>query len=395
MYGYIFPKFLRSVNATPPEIGIVSTVLPVSMALTLLPGGILSDKGYRRKLVIASWLLPAFAPPFFMVAEVANSWLYALPGVVMFGSSWIGVAAVQSYTSEAAPKGKRGLSFGILVSSGSIGLIPSPLIGGLVLDAYGFTTLFLLAFILYAVSVVMVLAIPRLDGDSRDNRDATSGGSDASSKRSGMRGLGRTESKRDATMKETEAGRESSVLRRLAPMLALSCLFMGFVYVGWSYVPLYLTDQYGFDYQSVQLMSAVLNLSSMVIVNVLGKFSDRCSSVNRISLALVPVVSLVLAYWVLLSTSNIAYLSASFVLMGSAGAIFPLLYSVVGELSAGKRVGRTYGVIGTFIYAAEATTPYIGGSLYAASNQLPFILTLTLSPLLFIAVYIARRKTHQ
>lgn len=84
----------------------------------------------------------------------------------------------------------------------------------------------------------------------------------------------------------------------------------------------------------------------------------------------------------------------SFILLGSVGSIFPLIYSTVGELSAEKRVGRTYGIIGTFIYAAESTTPYLGGTLYVASGQSPFILTLALIPLIFVATYIAHVKTH-
>lgn len=394
MYAYIFPNFLTSVNATPPQVGLATTLMSLSMAITILPGGILSDTGHRRKLVIASWLLPVFAPPFFVLSELAGSWLYALPGVVMFGGSWIGVAAVQSYTSEAAPTGKRGLSFGILVSSGSIGLIPSPLIGGLVVQAYGFTTLFFVAFFLYAVSTVLVLAIPRLPGDSLTKSDTANKVSDTSSSSKGTKSSHWDQGSIKAAKGDIELGSRPSVLRRLTPMLALSCLFVGFVYLGWSYVPLYLNQQYGFNYQSVQLMYTILNLSSIVMVNALGKLSDRFSPANKLTLITVPIVTFVLGYSILLYTSNLVYLSGSFAMMGSLAAVYPLIYSTVGEVSRGKRVGRTYGIIGTFIYAAEATTPYFGGILYATSTQLPFLLTLALSPVLFATVYAARRKTH-
>lgn len=393
IYGYIFPNFLATVNANPPQIGLVATLLSASMALTLLPGGVLSDAGHRRTLVIASWLLPVFAPFFFILAELSNSWLYALPGVALFGSSWIGVAAVQSYTSEAAPAGKRGLSFGILVSSGSIGLIASPLIGGLVYDAYGFTTIFFIAFILYLASTAIVLAIPRLPGDLSTKVDASARGADDLSSESNVDTL-RTGGSWGDSGKERGPSEGSSVLRRLAPMVALSCLFMGVVYLGWSYIPLYLSEEYGFSFFSVQVMYAVSNLSAVVIVSLLGKLSDKYAPARKLALVTVPIVSLVLGYWILVPNSNSLILPVSFVLLGSVGAVFPLIYSTIGELSAGRRVGRTYGVIGTFVYAAEATTPYLGGTLYAYSRQLPFMLTLALSPLLFVAVYVAYRKTR-
>jgi MFS family permease len=141
-------------------------------------------------------------------------------------------------------------------------------------------------------------------------------------------------------------------------------------------------------------MYTILNLSSIVMVNALGKLSDRFSPANKLTLITVPIVTFVLGYSILLYTSNLVYLSGSFAMMGSLAAVYPLIYSTVGEVSRGKRVGRTYGIIGTFIYAAEATTPYFGGILYATSTQLPFLLTLALSPVLFATVYAARRKTH-
>jgi MFS family permease len=393
MYAYIFPTFLTSINATPPEVGLVSTIIVATMAITYFPGGILSDAGHRRKLVIASWLLPVFAPPFFILAQLINSWLGAIPGAIIFASSWIGVPAVQSYTSEAAPRGKRGLSFGILLSSGSFGLVPSPVIGGIVVVTYGFIALFLIAFILYLVSTVMVLAIPKFPGDTLLVSDTANRGS-FGSKTSNIGSTSRTECRRNVIDEQKRSDQSSDVLRRLAPMLAVSCLFMGLEYLGLSYIPLYLTYQYHFNYVLVQLLYTILNLSSIVVVNALGKLSDRYSPANKLLLVSVPAASLGVGYWILIHTSNMIALSVCFVLLGSLGSVFPLIYSTVGELCAENRVGRTYGVIGTFIYAAESATPYLGGTLYAISGQLPFMLTLELIPLIFVATYIAHVKTR-
>jgi MFS family permease len=389
MYGYIFPKFLITVNATPPQVGLVFTLISITMALMLLPGGILSDRGHRRKVVIASWVIPIFAPLFFILADLTTSWLYALPGVVVFGASWIGVAGVQSYTSEAAPVGKRGLSFGILISSGSIGLIVSPLIGGFVVEAYGFSILFMITFVLYVASTMIVLAIPRLPGDFSKKNDTYSQVSSATWKTGDTKGTRRTMSKDPSFRAGEGMDSKSSVLRRLSPLVALSCLLLGIVYIGWSYVPLYLSGEYGFDYFSVQVMYAISNLASAVIVSLMGRISDGYSLANKLALIIIPVVSLVAGYWILVPMGNVTLLPFGFVLLGSVGAVFPLVYSIVGELSAGRRVGQTYGVVGTFIYAAEATTPYLGGVLYSNMPQLPFTLTLFLSPLLVMAVLIA------
>lgn len=393
MYGYVFPKFLTSVGAAPPQVGVVSTILTLVMAITIFPGGLLSDSGHRRKLVIASWLLPAFAPPFFILAQLTRSWLSAVPGVIVFASGWIGVPAVSSYTCEASPGGKRGLSFGIVVSSSSLGLIASPLIGGFIVEAYGFIVLFLTAFALYAVSTLMVLSIPKFPGDKRSEADIVVSGSDAAMKND-IRRTVRAKQGKDVIGEESRSDSGLGVLRRLVPMLMLSCLFMGLVYIGWSYIPIYLSYQDQFDYVHVQLLYAISNLSSFVVVNVLGKISDKYSPKNKLLLVSIPAFSLVIGYWILISSSDLVPLSIGFILLGSVGSVFPLIYSVVGELSVGKRVGRAYGFVGTFMYAAESTTPYLGGTLYAASAQLPFMLTLELIPIIFVAIYIAHVRTH-
>lgn len=382
LYGYVFPKFLKSIGATPPDIGLVATILIIAQAITYIPGGILSDRGHRRKLVIASWLFAVFAPPFFVLAELTGQWLNVIPGILMFAANWIGVPAVQSYVTEAAPKGKAGLSFGLLVSSSSIGLVASPLIGGFIIDRLGFVVLFFMSFISYAISTFMVLAIPRFPGDINTSKPEARNNAE----------LGENKVKR--IERDEATGGIGTSLRRLRPIVLLSCCFMGLVSLGSSFIPLYLGDQFGFGYVEIQVMFTILNLSAIVITTGLGKVSDRYSPTRKVLLITIPIVAYAFAYYILLTTMNILILPVSFVLMGSLNALFPLVYSVVADLSAGKSLGKIYGVVGTFIYGAEATTPYIGGILYSIGKQLPYLLTLTLTPLLLILVYVAYKKTH-
>jgi MFS family permease len=382
LYGYVFPKFLASIGATPPDIGLVTTILIIAQAITYIPGGILSDAGHRRKLVIASWLFAVFAPPFFILAEVTGQWLNVIPGILIFAANWIGVPAVQSYVTEAAPKGKAGLSFGLLVSSSSIGLVASPLIGGFIIERSGFVVLFIISFVLYATSTFMVLAIPKFPGDVNTSKPKARNNTEPG------------ENKVKRIERDDAVGGVGSSLRRLRSIVLLSCCFMGLVSLGSSFIPLYLSDQYGFGYTEIQLMYSILNLSAVAITTGLGKISDRYSPASKVLLITIPVAAYAFAYYILLAAVNILILPVSFILMGSLGALFALVYSIVADLSGGKSLGKIYGVVGTFIYGAEATTPYVGGVLYSIGNQLPFLLTLTLTPLPLIMVYVAHKKTH-
>jgi MFS family permease len=382
LYGYVFPKFLVSLGATPPDIGLVATILIITEAVTYIPGGILSDAGHRRRLVIASWLFAVFAPPFFVLAELTGQWLVVIPGIMIFAANWIGVPAVQSYVTEAAPKGKAGLSFGILISSSSIGFIASPLTGGFIIERSGFVVLFIISFILYVISTFMVLAIPKFPGDINTSK---------------LKARNITKSGVSKVVRIEKGHAEGGIgisLRRLMPIVVLSCCFAGLVSLCSSFIPLYLSDQYGFGYVEIQVMYTILNLSAMFITTGLGRVSDRYSSSNKVLLIAIPITACAFAYYILLTATNILILPVSFVLMGSLSALFPLVYSMVAELSAGKSLGKIYGVVGTFIVGAQSTTPYIGGILYSIGRQLPFMVTLTLTPIVLILAYVAHKKTH-
>jgi len=391
VYGYVFPNFLKSVNATPPEVGLVMSLLYALQAATYIPGGILSDSGYRRRLVIASWVLPGLAPLFYMFAELNNSWLLVLPGILIFASGWIGVPATQAYTSEASPKGKRGLTFGLLISTGNIGLIPSPLIGGLVLEQYGFAALFLVAFIIYTAATLTVLPLPRLPMDLVTENKTTKIKQSLHSKSDAENGTEVKLAKKGRT-RDGSRGRGRSSYRQLTPVLVYSCLFYGLVFIANPFIPLYLSEQYHFDYFTIQAMYAILNISALVAGPTLGKVSDKYSSTTKVALTALPVLAYISAYVILISTSSLYVLPIAFVLMGSSPAFYALIYSIVADMSSREKWGRLYGVLGGPIVAAQAATPYIGGVLYNNWNQSPFILAITLVPLVLPLIYVARVK---
>nr|MDO8098647.1 MFS transporter [Candidatus Njordarchaeota archaeon] len=394
VYGYIFPNFLKSVNATPPEVGLVMTLLYAFQAATYIPGGILSDSGYRRKLLIASWVLPGLAPLFYILAELNNSWILVLPGILIFASGWIGVPATQAYTSEASPKGKVGMTFGLLISTGNIGLIPSPLIGGLVLEQYGFAALFLCALIIYTAATLTVLALPRLPMDlvTRSNTAKIKEGLDSKPE---TMNAGEVILPKKGRTKEGIRGLGRGSYRLLTPVLAYSCLFYGLVFIANPFIPLYLSEQYSFDYFTIQVMYAILNISALVLGPMLGKISDRYSSGAKVALTALPVLAYISAYVILISTSSVYILPIAFVLMGSSPAFYALVYSIVADMSSREKWGRLYGVMGGPIVAAQAATPYIGGVLYYNWNQSPFILAITLIPLVLPLIYVAHMKVKR
>jgi MFS family permease len=374
VYGYVFPNFLKSLGATYPEIGLTVSLFSLTQALSYIPGGYLSDSGHRRKLVIASWLIPGLAPLFYILAKLNGVWLIAIPGYLLFASGWIGVPATSSYTREAAPKEKRGLIFGILISSGTIGFIPAPLIGGWIIDQYGFVTLFIVAFFLCSLATLIVLPIPRLQGDYSVRDDA----------RGSLKGKGKVEKDCGETHRRS--------VGPLLLVLSSGCMFVGVTSIASPFMPLYLAGQYGFDYSTILLMFMVQSVSSTLIGPLVGRISDKYSLARKFSTITIPILLFFSAYVLLILSSNILMIPVVYVLLGSSAAFQTVLYSVAAEISSSKKAGRTYGLIGAPIAGAAAATPYVGGILFNMSMQLPFVVALELSPLVFALIYFTYRK---
>ncbi|HEY4823033.1 MAG TPA: MFS transporter, partial [Candidatus Bathyarchaeia archaeon] len=61
LYNYVWPIYLRELQASPEQVGLVFSVGFIAAALSMIPGGILANKYELRKLLIISWA--ASLPP--------------------------------------------------------------------------------------------------------------------------------------------------------------------------------------------------------------------------------------------------------------------------------------------------------------------------------------------
>lgn len=49
LYVYLFPLYLRDLQASSAEVGLLFSILTISTALTIIPGGFLADHFDRKK----------------------------------------------------------------------------------------------------------------------------------------------------------------------------------------------------------------------------------------------------------------------------------------------------------------------------------------------------------
>ncbi len=151
------PVYIMSLGGGTLAIGIFGGLTNFVAALYSLPGGFLADRlGYKRSILlfnlisIAGYLIALFAP----------SWPFVILGALFFLSwSSISLPATMGIISKALPESKRtmGVALNSLVRRFPRGL--GPLLGGVLITAYGETDgvryAFMLAILLAVIAIII------------------------------------------------------------------------------------------------------------------------------------------------------------------------------------------------------------------------------------------------
>src|SRR5262249_31367726 len=128
--------------------------------------GALADRWSRQPLIVRSYLAHFVAGLLAVVA--GNVWVFLLARAAMTLS--LGNSGLMMTTlSEQAPKQWLGLAFALMNSAGPVGVFVGPLIGGPVVDHWGFRSLMLIDAGLMLL-VMLVLSLGYRDPYRGSNR---------------------------------------------------------------------------------------------------------------------------------------------------------------------------------------------------------------------------------
>src|SRR2546428_8812585 len=76
LYNYIWPLYLRDLNATPSDIGLVFSIGFLAVALTMIPGAILANRYELKALLIIGWAM-GIPPP--LMNYIGSKWVRCIP----------------------------------------------------------------------------------------------------------------------------------------------------------------------------------------------------------------------------------------------------------------------------------------------------------------------------
>ena len=125
LFTYLLPIFIRGKGASPADVGLLFSLLALSTALTIIPGGVLADKFDLKKIIIFGWLVWIPLPLMFLGA---THWSQLVLPMILYGLFFNGPAN-NAYVANSSQAGNLTLTFALVSATWSSGYVVSPALG--------------------------------------------------------------------------------------------------------------------------------------------------------------------------------------------------------------------------------------------------------------------------
>ena len=356
LYNYIWPLYLRDLQASPSDVGLVFSIGFLALALSMIPGGILANKYELKALLIIGWAM-SIPPP--LMYYFARTWTDVLPGITLLQVSGFNVPAFNAYIAGAADKAKSASNFGITWASAPLGVVFSPLVGSILLNWISLRGIFVLTFVFFSISTMVLFFIkpqPPLESDARSPR-----------------------------LEFPKSRREGFLL-----------LYLAGAALAWSvaspFIPLYFQDALSLGPSIILLLGALQSLGAAVFAILLGRRADARSQGGTMALGL--LLSSTGLVGVILTRNLLLALPLVF-LIGSARAPSLVAYSILSTVRKGASRAGQFGFYLTLESLGFVSGSYLGGLLYTLTPLSIFYITSGSFIALAILAWVSFRKNAE
>jgi len=345
LFIYVLPLYLRGLEATSADVGALYSILTLSTALTIIPGGFMADRFDRKKVMILGWMVWVPIP---LAFSAATHWTQLFPAMSLYGVFLSG-PATSAYVVTLARKDRVTLTYTMLGASWWFGYIFSPGLGGYLAAVVGMRTVFFLSFILYGVATGVLFLIRSQRVEKSAKQDAEKLGSKPSH----------------------------------AEKIVLLSLFFAFVFFFLSLVrPLvvqFFQDVYRLDSSYIGVLGSIGFLGSALFSIGLGKIGDKRGKMIAATIALLIGA---FSFGLFVASDNIFVLSFASLLNGASYMLWSLMGASVASITPEATRGRWISMAQMSATIAASIAPFIGGVLYEYSPYVPFYIFIGVSPLL-------------
>jgi MFS family permease len=158
LFIYFYPLSLQRWAMNPVQIGVVLSMIGVTMALVQVPAGYLSDRFGTRPLIRAAFILGCISA---LIMAVAQTMQVFVVGLLAYGFTSFIVAPLNSYIT-----GKRGSwsvqrAVTFVSASMQVGAIAGPMLGGWIAETAGLSIVFRYSTGLFMVATLLIFLARR------------------------------------------------------------------------------------------------------------------------------------------------------------------------------------------------------------------------------------------
>ena len=349
--NFLMPFVQPDLQLSDTQVGMLSSGLSLTWAIAGFLVGRISDKlGSRKPVIVVATI--AFCLCSF-VSGLATSFFMLLGARLLMGAAEGGVMPVSH--SIIAAEDKRGLAMGVGQNLGSnvLGSAAAPLILIPVALAYGWRDAFFLAAAPGLISAAIIWFFVK-----EPARETFQAG-DAPK----------------ATMKEAFADRNVQLCS------VISVLLVSYLVCCWAFMPLYLTNDRGFDPDTTKWLMAALGISAGIGSFAVAALSDHIG--RKASIVGFSLLVVILPLGAMFFTGSTWVLAAIFFFGWALNGVFPIFMATIPSESVDPRLtaSLTGIVMGIGEVLGGVLSPFAAGMLsdvYGRSAVMWLMLGLTI-----------------
>lgn len=147
------------------HIGFILGAFGFFMAITHIPGGHLADRFGRRPLLILAWVMGLFSTLAMGFAEKLPLYLI---GVFGYGLTAFVASPLGSYVTAARGKWGVGTALSLTTATFNLGMALGPVTGGWIAEHYGMRASYLVASVIFFLSLLCIIFIQSQPIDKHD-----------------------------------------------------------------------------------------------------------------------------------------------------------------------------------------------------------------------------------
>jgi len=169
----MMPLYAYSLNMSYTMVGVVMSSFGITRLFIEVPGGVLTDKLGRKRVLLLGYVLSVTAH---LVAGLAQAPIELVLSRMVLGiGSALSLTASMTHVIEIAPDAKRSRYIAIFQSTNSISGIVGPTLGGLISEGFGLRAIFLVSASISTMGILLALRMKRQEEASERDAPSQSG----------------------------------------------------------------------------------------------------------------------------------------------------------------------------------------------------------------------------